>query len=79
MDHSFDTELLIPAIEARPAIWESRVASYADKVEKIGAGEVCVQMCFQILRRKHWRKEMNWVRNKCVIYCILHNTNDYLR
>jgi hypothetical protein len=34
MDHNFDTELFIAEIEARPAIWGSRAASYSDKVEK---------------------------------------------
>jgi hypothetical protein len=34
MDHNFGTEIFIPAIEARPAIWVSRAASYSDRVEK---------------------------------------------
>jgi hypothetical protein len=32
MDHVFHTELFIAEIEARPAIWDSRAASYSDKV-----------------------------------------------
>jgi hypothetical protein len=34
MDHNFDTELFIAETEARPPLWDSRSASYSDKLEK---------------------------------------------
>jgi hypothetical protein len=39
MDHNFDTELFIAETEARPAIWDSKAASYSDKVEKTRCSE----------------------------------------
>jgi hypothetical protein len=43
MDHNFDTDLFIAEIEARPAVWDSRVASYSGKLEKHCAENVCVR------------------------------------
>jgi hypothetical protein len=45
MDHIFDTERSIPAIEARPSIRDFRFASYADKLEKTRCWEsLCLKM-----------------------------------
>jgi hypothetical protein len=60
-------------------LWECRVASYSDQMEKLGAGKVWVQISFQILRWKRWLEGNRHGINVLFIEHILHNIKWWLK